>query len=60
MPALQMTNKKEERKFSWVHKKEQRTVHFLYVDGHLSSQKCGVTTEFSKNTKAELYSEVTQ
>ena len=39
---------REDRKLSWMHKKEQRTVLFLYADGHLSSQECGVTTEISK------------
>ena len=53
-PAWQLDkvrSKKEER--------DKKQVHFATFDGHLSSQKCGVTTKISEEKKVESYSEVT-
>ena len=45
--------------YSGKHNERENESPLCYVDGHLSSQECGVRTEAPKNTKDESCSEVT-
>ena len=50
-------SQKQERGDRWSKERRQNSAFFV-VTGHLSSQDFGIGTKISKNTEAELYSEV--
>ena len=47
----QMTRVKSKKEVIQVAQKEKRTVHFCFVNGHLSSPVCGVGTEISETQR---------
>ena len=58
LPAWQLTKVKGNKEVILEAQKRAKNNPYCYADGHLSSQECGVETDF-KNTKARLCAEVT-
>ena len=58
-PAWQLDKVRSKKEVILEAQRDKKQVHFATFDGHLSSQKCGVTTKISEEKKVESYSEVT-